>query len=555
MYRLRTVLIALLALSMSETWLVAEEPQPGKVRLGHWLKNPDENLVGFSADGHLLLAGDNYLRIWNPKSGKEDARITFTFGKPSSFNFVISPDGKTAAVMPYLVKEIRLFDVASGKLISHIPQPCDVRYVVFAPDGKTLISSSGGVRLWDVKTGKELWRLRLQFPEKAPLPVHDKLGSHYWENDHRLAFSPDGKTLAVGLKDSSVHLCNAATGVEIRRLFRPVSWCRIPCTAFSPDGHYLAAHAFEKFAEPRICMNRFVIRLWDVRSGELVREFKQPIPPPPYEKTPIMTVEDLEWFNNKYGRDSSDLAFSPDGKTVGNCSSVSQLWEVASGQLRHEFDSNTYGYGGRFSPDGRLLAAGGWSKTSDGNVKRTGIRLWDWRDPCLKQTKSLDPSDIERLWSDLASTDAAVGYRTLATLLAHPQPALAALGQRLRRVEPLGAGEVDRLMAELDDASFSVRRRATERLAVLGKLALPALLRVKTQRPSLEVRRRVEDLLAPCAQTEGGPEVLRCLRAVEVLETIGTEEAQRVIKKLAGGAAGAVQTEDAKAALQRLNRK
>lgn len=148
-----------------------------------------------------------------------------------------------------------------------------------------------------------------------------------------------------------------------------------------------------------------------------------------------------------------------------------------------------------------------------------------------------------------------MGYRAIASLLAHPNTAVAALGERLRRVEPVKPGEVDRLIADLNDDNFSVRERAVERLAALSEMARPGLLRAKAQRPSPEVRRRVEDLLARFDQPAGGPEHLRCLRAVEVLETIGTEEARRVLANLASGAKEAVETKDAQSALQRLNRR
>jgi hypothetical protein len=48
------------------------------------------------------------------------------------------------------------------------------------------------------------------------------------------------------------------------------------------------------------------------------------------------------------------------------------------------------------------------------------------------------------------------------------------------------------------------------------------------------------------------PELLRSLRAVEALEYVGTPDAQRTLKKLAGGAAEARLTQDAKESLKRL---
>ena len=49
-----------------------------------------------------------------------------------------------------------------------------------------------------------------------------------------------------------------------------------------------------------------------------------------------------------------------------------------------------------------------------------------------------------------------------------------------------------------------------------------------------------------------GPETLRTIRAIMVLERIGTAEAQAVLETLAGGAPGARETAEAKASLERL---
>ena len=50
------------------------------------------------------------------------------------------------------------------------------------------------------------------------------------------------------------------------------------------------------------------------------------------------------------------------------------------------------------------------------------------------------------------------------------------------------------------------------------------------------------------------PEVLRSLRALEVLEHAGTTEAQQLLETLAKGADGAQLTREAQAALQRLTK-
>jgi hypothetical protein len=65
--------------------------------------------------------------------------------------------------------------------------------------------------------------------------------------------------------------------------------------------------------------------------------------------------------------------------------------------------------------------------------------------------------------------------------------------------------------------------------------------------PSAEVRRRIEALMERI-----GPERIRPLRAIEVLEHIGTSEAEDLLKKLATGAPEARLTQEAQASLNRL---
>jgi HEAT repeat protein len=122
-----------------------------------------------------------------------------------------------------------------------------------------------------------------------------------------------------------------------------------------------------------------------------------------------------------------------------------------------------------------------------------------------------------------------------------------------RRLPPLVEDE-KRLIADLDSEQFAVREKATTELEKLGEAALHALRKAIEDRPPLETRRRVEQLIEKQEREEwkSSPEGRRMRRAVEVLERIGTAEARRVLATLAKGAPGAWLTLDAKAALQRL---
>jgi hypothetical protein len=111
-----------------------------------------------------------------------------------------------------------------------------------------------------------------------------------------------------------------------------------------------------------------------------------------------------------------------------------------------------------------------------------------------------------------------------------------------------------RLITELGSDDFATRQSASEELAKLGEQAIPACRRALGGKSSLEMRRRLDDLLdkAQRAWWEASGERLRSLRAVEALELAGTKEAHELLETLAAGADGARLTEEAKAALRRL---
>ena len=86
----------------------------------------------------------------------------------------------------------------------------------------------------------------------------------------------------------------------------------------------------------------------------------------------------------------------------------------------------------------------------------------------------------------------------------------------------------------------------------LGEIAKPALTKALAGDPSREARKQMEELLDALDRSLAGDR-LRMLRAVEVLEMLGSPEARGVLKRLAGGAPEAFLTRQAKAALERFD--
>jgi hypothetical protein len=83
-------------------------------------------------------------------------------------------------------------------------------------------------------------------------------------------------------------------------------------------------------------------------------------------------------------------------------------------------------------------------------------------------------------------------------------------------------------------------------------LAGPALVEVLRGQPSLEVRQRAQRILDKVQAERLPADQVRVLRALEVLETIGTPEARQVLEALARGALDARLTQEAHAACHRL---
>jgi hypothetical protein len=125
----------------------------------------------------------------------------------------------------------------------------------------------------------------------------------------------------------------------------------------------------------------------------------------------------------------------------------------------------------------------------------------------------------------------------------------------LRPAAAVEAGQVGRLIAQLDSVSFEERQKASKELEALGGQALAQLEETVRGKPVLEVRRRCEALLEKAREPLTAGEPLRAVRAVQALERIGTPEAMALLRRLAEGGAGARVTEEAKGSLARLGQR
>jgi WD40 repeat protein len=474
----------------------------------------------FSRDGKRFASNDGRsARVWDTRTWEQVG--SFTDDEQLVHCAILSPDGRTLAFTRDVGKEIHLLDVASGKVLRTLSGHGESVFPTFSPDGKTIASTTnkGDLKLWDVETGKELGRFTTKLKGATA---------------RCLCFSQDSSTLAAATEDGAVHLLDVQQGKEVRQLPPANPALNSPeGLAFSPDGRFLAVG-------PRF---RNSIAVWDVRSCKRTWQLQWPAARDPRR---IGRDESTEPDPNGPLGGIYTLAFAADGRSlivVCNDDRI-RVWEMSTGRVRYQV----------VEPVAHLLAvapAAPLFATASGKEESCQVSVWDSRTWILPQHPPA-PLDLEKAWSDLDTSDAALAYRRMRDLASSPKAAVAVLDKCLPTADPMKPSAIEALVRELDDDGFEARDRARRRLAELGDLARPALSEALAGNPSSEARKRIQELLDALDAPLAGDR-LRLVRAVEVLESIGSLDARRALKRLAGGDPGSLLTRQARAALERLD--
>jgi WD40 repeat protein len=455
--------------------------------------------VSFSADGTLLATAgrDGRLFVYEARTGASVCRPAGHRGEVRGIAF--RPDGKVLASSGG-DGGICLWDTAGGAELRRFGREYgDGAWLAFSPDGKVLASAGVRVCLWDAASGRQLRRL-----------------GDYHDLSFALAYAPDGKALAVGYPGCRVVVWDPAAGAVVRTL-DPLAGPDFTTRALSlsADGRTLAVPGAVTGHTPLV---------WDVPTGK---------------RRPPFHLGEHGWFET--------VALSPDGRTLATDGPDGGvwLWEVATGGKRCVFRAGC----GRveclaFTADGRLLASG----HSDGSAL-----TWD-----AAAARHEAPRPLNALWAALADADAAAAYRAVCTLAAAPDRAVPFLERRLGEPGGEDASVIRGLLADLDAKRFATRERATRALEKLGRRAEPALRQALLSPPSLEVQRRMEgvlDKLERLGLARSGPEWLRAVRTVEVLERINSRDARRLLERHAAAGPSTWLTLEARLALERLRRR
>lgn len=152
-----------------------------------------------------------------------------------------------------------------------------IRRVVATRDGKMIASVADDMvcKLWDAESGKMLRELR-GHKELTP--------SHFPSMLYACAFSPDGKHVATGDKVGHVVVWEVETGKEVATMETPVMYTWDPMQrrhsiggirslAFSPDGKHLAVGGMGKVGNIDHLEGKARVEVFDWQKAERTHEF------------------------------------------------------------------------------------------------------------------------------------------------------------------------------------------------------------------------------------------------------------------------------------------
>lgn len=287
----------------------------------------------------LRTGKEVHIQTWNGATGETKEQIIPE--KHIISQGALSPDGNLLAVevgnQPkpgfFDVEGVGIYDLKEAKLLRLLPEKYGISSMVWSPDGKTLATNlyDSDIKIWDVATGTLQRTIKtevqaidwspdgkiivagsedgsVQFFSGKPNEIKDDdlpLDQQINGNVGFVSFSPDGKTLAVGITEnpdtktqkSSLHLLDVAIGKEKRvlptqKFLREIHW--------TPDGTSIGAISIPDVNYARDGQ----LRVWDATTGA-----------------------DLIAIDERCGLE--DFAFSPDGRQLATHSwNRVRVWKI-----------------------------------------------------------------------------------------------------------------------------------------------------------------------------------------------------------------------------------
>jgi WD40 repeat protein len=521
------------------------DPVTGQVRLD--IAGPASGPVAFSSDGnHLASHGGDAILYCNAKTGKAVHPDLADAGHTEPiYGIQLSPDGKLVATNTRF-GNVRVWQTDTGRSVSMFrSRSCRPESVAFLPDSRTVVvigDDQNTPSAWDAYSGKELRRF---------IP---KMGIFPWSG---LRLSPDGKTLVTSNGDTDYdrggHALRVSWDVKSGRAVSSEEWIGV----VSPDGMWAVEYgnAIHKGAKGSYSLVSFpyeggstklrafssdsrVVALYyfGPTSYDSGREKSVVLVFDLTDRTKLAEIASQNVSAGSFTADARYLAVVAEGHVV--------LWEVATASAVRKYPST--GNAIRFMLGDRRLIGG----QQDGSAL-----IWDVtgtnRAPGTPAPTATE-MELSRWWDALTRVDAAAAHTAGWELSDRPAQAIAFLRDRLKPIKPVDDATVRKLVRDLDAVELADREKAEKELMNMGDAPVGLLQKLQADL-SKESEMRLKRILAAMAGPVLQPgDRLRQVRAVAILERIGTADAKKLLDELARGAADARVTKEAKISVGRL---
>ena len=258
-------------------------------------------ITQFLDDTHLLISDKMAVKTLDVTTNRLVERVMLQHGILSGGAYFL-PDNDTIFVQGR--RHPSLWKASTGRIVERdiFAKYFDTRFSAISPINHHVASATGkAIVIWDATTREVVHRISLS---GGPSYV--------------LAFSPDGKQFAVGQHDTIASLWDISETHKVHEFFNSANlfgysdrtikdgFSMVSALAFSPDGTQLA------------CGTLDAIRLWDVKTGNL-----------------IQTLETLKIVKTLDPNLPMFLRFSKDGKRLfaGLMLGDIVVFDIASGQV------------------------------------------------------------------------------------------------------------------------------------------------------------------------------------------------------------------------------
>src|SRR5262249_12214500 len=358
---------------------------------------------------------------------------------------------------------------------------------------------------------------------------------------------PSGAAVIELLEDDAGRLATSLNpGADLTPLGQAGAWgddcfsgaCCLKVAGYQRFREQLPGWTFAVVEKPRAGEYRYLRFAWKKPEGRGVMV--------------QLCVSGVEW--GRYFAGDNHVGFAP---AMRVSPAVPRQWEVVTRDLSADFGGVPFNLTGFAftSMDGVALFDHIYLGRTIADLDRVtnAARAWG------RKTEALDATRLECYWKDLASEDAAVRMPALWAMGACGKSSVPFVRERVRVPD---SAEVERrirkAITDLDAARYPVRERAQKLLDEYGLTALPYLEEALPKVTSPESRMRLEKLIAQCRANEGlltTTDQRMTLRTIRILELAETADAKALLKKLAAGGLEAGLSDEAKAALARIEKR